>query len=616
LIKFGVLTAQGDNMPRIFLSSKFLFLLPFTFLSTFPSPMLAAGFEGQVLSTDKSPVVGAMVTARFGSPFQERTVFTDEEGRYQIGGLSGKTDHKFRVRRIGWHDIREQHESAAGQENAVINFNMTRHTDAAEVAAQLPANHWYALVLEQIDDEYEREQLVRQCTYCHQQGSEATRVYRNPEEWHKVLALMARMGGGLDMDFRKKIPDLFNTAYDPKTAVPRLTEGFQDPGFSPPPNEIVRRSVIDEYELGGRSSMQHDMIVHTDGTIYSVDMTTDTLFHLDPAVEGGARETFHIPSNDLPLGGNLASGALPSNTDMRVGPHSLQVGEDGALWITLAVGNKLARFDVDEKNFTIEELPEGIYPHTLRIDGKGRIWYTIAVSNHVGMFDPRTGQHEIIRVPARSFGEEVVLRLLPTVIWLSQYIDMDLGGGEGSSLPVPYGIDFAPDGGVWFSQLNAHRIGHIDPDTFEITMIDTPFTAPRRMRFDSKGKLWIPGFSSNLISRYDIDSGEFEHFEIPVEPLGTETPYALNVDLSTDDVWICGTNSDSLIRFQQASEEFTIYPLPTRVTYTRDIDFAADGSVWTSNSNAPAWQIETGVPRVIHLDVNGSMKVPLVSSAR
>jgi len=207
----------------------------------------------------------------------------------------------------------------------------------------------------------------------------------------------------------------------------------------------------------------------------------------------------------------------------------------------------------------------------------------------------------VVRLPARSFGEEVALRLLPFVFWLSQHVDLDLGGGEGGGLPVPYGVDIAPNGDVWFSQLNAHRIGRIDPETLEVTMIDTPFTAPRRMRFDSKGNLWIPGFSSNLLSRFDPQTLEFKNFELPIEPLGSETPYSLNVDLSTDTVWICGTNSDTLISFDSAAEEFTVYPLPTRSTYTRDIDFDRDGAVWTSNSNAPAWQIETGVPRVLRL---------------
>jgi streptogramin lyase len=70
----------------------------------------------------------------------------------------------------------------------------------------------------------------------------------------------------------------------------------------------------------------------------------------------------------------------------------------------------------------------------------------------------------------------------------------------------------------------------------------------------------------------------------------------------TGAVWICGTNSDTLIRFEPESETFTVYPLPTRVTYTREIDFDAQGRIWTSNSNQPAWQIEGGMPRVLRLD--------------
>jgi streptogramin lyase len=232
------------------------------------------------------------------------------------------------------------------------------------------------------------------------------------------------------------------------------------------------------------------------------------------------------------------------------------------------------------------------------------------------VYDPKSGQHELIRLPARDFGEEVMLRMLPIALWLGQWFDLsELGStSEGIDVPFPYGIDIAPDGGIWFSQLNAHRIGRIDPDTFEVKIIDTPFKAPRRMRFDSKGKLWIPGFSSSLISKFDPDTGEFEQIKLPDELLGAEAPYTLNVDLKTDDVWVCATNSDSLIRYQQDDGKFTIYPLPTRVTYTREIGFSNDGSIWSSNSNAPAWQIETGIPRIIRLNVDGQINVQQVSS--
>jgi hypothetical protein len=62
---------------------------------------------------------------------------------------------------------------------------------------------------------------------------------------------------------------------------------------------------------------------------------------------------------------------------------------------------------------------------------------------------------------------------------------------------------------------------------------------------------------------------------------------------------------------EQIRAAFTVYPLPTRVTYTREIDFDALGRVWTSNSNSPAWQIEDGQPRVLRLDPD-----PAASAAR
>ena len=91
-------------------------------------------------------------------------------------------------------------------------------------------------------------------------------------------------------------------------------------------------------------------------------------------------------------------------------------------------------------------------------------------------------------------------------------------------------------------------------------------------------------------------------------------PVRLNVDRTNDTVWICGTNSDTLIRFEPDAERFTVYPLPTRVTYTREIDFDAEGRVWTSNSNAPTWQIEGGVARVLRLDPDGGLQAPAAAA--
>jgi streptogramin lyase len=284
--------------------------------------------------------------------------------------------------------------------------------------------------------------------------------------------------------------------------------------------------------------------------------------------------------------------------------------------VTLSIGNKIGIFDLKSQKWELIDQASGLYPHTLRFDQKGRAWYTLAGSNQVAMIDPKTLEQRTIRLPARTyvqaFASRFALPLIRSARWFGapETVSEDLMG------PVPYGIDIAPDGGVWFSQLNIRRIGRIDPDTETYEMFDTPFPAPRRLRFDSKGNLWIPGFSAGLLARFDPKTREFKTWDLPTQPKGTETPYAVNVDRKTDTVWICGTNSDTLIRFDLKTETFTIYPMPTRVTYTREIDFDNDGGVWTSNSNHPGWQIETAVPQIIRLRESAGPSAGTVTAQR
>jgi len=570
-----------------------------------PSIAGARSFQGRVASSAGQPIVGAMVTIQSGDPSHSLTVFSDERGHFATPELVSPPPYVVRARRIGWRDLR-----LTGQPAPVAAFDLTleRETDPSAVAAQLPANRWYRLVLDRIDDPDQREELKRQCTFCHQQGSWATRRTREPEEWRKIVALMGRMGGMVGRNLRESIPTVFNEAYAPENAVPQLTAGMGKPGFAPPPPPRVRAAVIEEWELGGRASMQHDVVFHRgEGRLYSVDMAQDLLYRVDPSVPGGDRQSWPIPNDGLPRGGVFRSKSRPEmpNTNSHVGPHSLQVAPDGRVWITLASGNRLAGFDPETETWQIHRLEDGYYPHTLRFDARGRIWYTLAASNHIGMFDPATGTGREVRLPSPTFGQDLTMRLLPVFLWIGRHVDIrDLAANtEGATtMPVPYGIDVAPDGGIWFSQLNVHRIGRMDPDDFSIEMLETPFPAPRRLRFDSKGTLWIPSFSDSKIASFDIETRAFREWPIDMPDAVGETPYALHVDRRTDDIWICGTNSDSLIRFEPPLERFTVFPLPTRVTYTREIDFDLRGRVWTSNSNAPAWQIEGGMPRVIRLD--------------
>ena len=560
-------------------------------------PAAGAGLAGRVTDDAGTPVVGALVTARDLGLARETTVYADADGRFALAGLEPGTHH-VRARRPGYRDATAVVAMSAAPAPPLA-LVAARETDPRELAWQLPANRWFPLVVARLPDDAAREEVRRQCTFCHQQGSWATRVPRDPEQWRKLFALMARMGGVLSTRTRMALLDAFNAGYSEDSWLPALGEHFTPPAA---PADGTAHAVVTEWDVGTLGSMQHDLAVHPDGHVYAVDMTQDKLYRLDPRT--GERRTFDIPRGDAPLGGAFATRQpIPANADAHVGPHSIQVAPDGAVWMTLALGNAIARFDPASERFDVVPQEDGLYPHTLRFDARGRVWYTLAISNQVGMYDPRTRTRRTFRLPARTWGETFAVRAVPWVLWLGRWIDFDAErAGDGPQLPIPYGIDVAPDGGIWFSQLNEQRIGRLDPESGDIQLIDTPFAAPRRLRFDSQGRLWIPGFSSGVLSRFDPATNAFKTWDLPIEPRGSETPYALNVDRRTDTVWICGTQSDTLIRFEPTSERFTVFPLPTRVTYTREIDFDASGAVWTSNSNLPAWQIEGAVPKLIRLE--------------
>ena len=579
--------------------------------ATTAPPLVGGFFYGKVMDGEK-PVQGAMVTLFHGDPVHSLTIFADEQGRYLSPRLPWPDGYKIRVRRAGWRDVvlEDQKPHPAGSWTAVT---MERIADSAEMIQQLPSNYWMALVLDEMQGN--REHLLEfkmQCTYCHQQGSPITsRRQFNREQWVAIIHDMGGRSAILTKDLRDKLPDYFLKAYDNKNIMAKLPQYNKENGPLPVPDALARHAVIEEWDLGGPTSSQHDMMVyHPDGSIWSVDGPLDALhkisFMNNP---DGDRKTYHIPRGNHQPGGIYHKMSVDPKDDY-LGAHSLQTAPNGDIWLTLASGNQLAGFNPKTEKWDMVDLQEGINPHTLRFDKKGRIWYTITATNHVGMYNPTTREHRYIRLPADSWLTEILLRITPFLIEHADWFNLreQSAKADGVSMPMPYGIDINPiDGSVWYSQLNMSHIGRIDPETLEITSIKTPFITPRRLRFDAHGGLWVPSYAEGSLHLFDTQSMQWKkRWDIPVQPAGSEVPYAVFVDQQTDDVWITGTQSDSLIRFAPATEQWTFYPLPTRVTYTRELDMDKNGGVWTSHSSYPAWHVESGVPKVTRLMPNAA----------
>ena len=553
----------------------------------------SATLTGSVLDQNQEHLGHAQVTLRHTELAKSVTVYTDANGQYEIE-LSDSGNYDLRARRLGYNSLTETAIQVSNDANLQRDITL-KAVDKALWIHELPASDWFARV--EFSSPELRGQFAIQCAMCHQQGASTTRLSRSTEEWHKLFNMMGEYGAVMNQTLFDEAPQALNKAYD-------FSQLNLD-SFPDKPLEKYSSNVeITEWEVGHQTAFLHDMVVGENGMIYSVDWINDKLYGLNPSTN--AISEWAVPTGDLGPGGILGilseRGRRYMHHTPTVAPHSLQMGPDGKIWITLSVGKGLASFDPKTEQFETFDHPDRVkYPHTLRFDEQGNIWYTVSMTNHLGKFEPQNENFTIYDLPTRNFTQWALARSMGLMVWASNAFGFKPQAvvADPEMNPVPYGIDITPDGKVWFSQFNNRRIGSIDPTTEEITMVDTPFSGPRRMRADSQGQLWIPSYNSGSFYRYRPQDNTFKEYKVPTGK--GDMVYALAIDPRDDSVWLCGTNSDSMIHFNPSNENFEVYQLPTRVSFTRELEVDEHGNVWTSTSNMPFYQVEGMRGKIIRL---------------
>jgi len=575
----------------------------------------ARGIEFQVREPDGTPVATAMVTRTFvegarhdtsdnGYPAEgtvnrarpEVSRFSDAEGRVSFEDTGEFVS--IRVRKPGYRDTRLT--SIRGSETPVLV--LARESDPLQLAESKPANLWLSL-LDFDGDSAAREHFLRHCAFCHQQASSFMRGEREPSDWREVIRRMNRYGAQLAAEFEPPLAAYLSRRYR------ELREHHERVPDFEPWGEGLSALEVTEWAIGDAFSQMHDLILHPNGMVYVGDNLMDRIYEIDPL--SGEYRVYKVPhAADARIGGILGNRfeAGYPKVENYLGVHSFGLSPtDGHIFITPSMQQSLLEFDPVTKQFTEWKMKEGFYPHTVRVDHEDRVWFTLALSSQVAMFDRQSRTFRYFDLPPRGMKERLML-------WITQW---RLGMGDvskppdydwdNSGFPMPYGIDIAPDGTVWVARLYADDIARIDPQTGEVEMIETPFAAPRRLRCDAEGNPWIVGFSSGLIARYDATRRKFDTWPLPVE---SETPYALNVDRARRVVWVNGNQSDTVLRFDIATESWRVVPLSRYRSFTRDIEIGEDGTIFTTNSNFPGWQIEDGKPTLIRISHSASPYTP------
>lgn len=575
-----------------------------------PSPALALDLRLLAADGRALPLVMATVTPQQPAPVDRsdngyaqpgalqtadvwHSVFADAQGRLHVDLPAGGQKYHVRLRRPGLTDLLLRDVTANSAQDVV----MREESDAQARAAAKPANVWAAAVRVGTPDQDKHFRM--QCGFCHQQGAALIRAEHTPEQWRATITRMIGYGSRLATSLQDLAPERLQVGYADLRAHPeKLAEPM-------PWQDTLAQARIDEWPMGDAMSQMHDMLVHDNGLVYLGDNLQDRLYEIDPT--NGHFTVYKLPrERDDTLGGLFAArlARFPKH-DSYLALHSLAVSaKDGHVFLTPSVQRRIVEFDPKSKQFTVHHLKDGLYPHTIRIDARDRVWFTLALSNQIGMIDRATGEQSFVDLPTRSLGEAFTVRILPLMFKLAT-LGLPLAAlpidDRASGTPLPYGLDLTPDGVVWATRLHANDLVRVDPVTLAPTLIAFPALGPRRLRSDAVGNVWITAFAESAILRYDPKTGAFARFDMPTLPKGSDTPYALNVDRERGIVWVTGSASDTLNALDIASGRWSVFPMPRRMTFTRDVEIARDGSVFTANGAFPAWHIEGAQPTLIRI---------------
>jgi cysteine-rich repeat protein len=500
-------------------------------------PERSALLRGVVTGPGGAPLSGVLLTAFDDTRLESVSVFSQEDGHYVFPRLRPAT-YRLRARLIGYEDGLASNVKLKAHGSALRSFSLSTTDDTND---QVPGSQLFGLLLPKFPNETVRGDFTLSCGNCHQIAGPRFLEDKTTDEWSQVVTKMMSFLPPYHQETRDLMLPLLLDTYGPNATIPKVP-------VPPPPSGEVLKTTLYEYGLGDDTTRPgcHDLELGEDGVVYA----ESGVRWIDPRT--GERGIY-------PMDG---------------GGHSLQRDGDGNFWITQNDNDRLAKLDVHTGQFTYYPLPkigddQGSYPHTLRFDAQGKIWFTLTKSNHVGRFDPTTAEFTYYRLPTADPAE------------------------TGLSIPVPYGCDVAPDGTVWWSQLFGQRIGTVNPTTGEVTAWKPPFYGPRRLRVGADGIVWVPGYGSGVLGRFDPTIERWKTYELPTGLSGppgfgkSDQPYALHANRQDGKVWITGSDSDSLIRFDPEKESFTVFPLPTRGSYTREIVFDPDNNSWTCTSNEP-----------------------------
>ena len=397
-----------------------------------------------------------------------------------------------------------------------------------------------------------RDIMLRSCFGCHGPAGFHRRGPRNQRGWRAAVDRMFDIDGRV-ANMAPGVPQVTHdlVSVEEKELIIQYLTSLFGPGSEPRDLELdplvrdeeaLSEAVYIEYELNRGPQRLLANGAPPRGSIHSVFASL-----VEPGViwvsGNGSNSIIRLDSRDPDYEGRTTEYWIDNPENINVTPHGIVEHRGRVYWVELT-GDHFGELDPATGEITRYPMPtKGAGPHSVWVDSRGSFWYTyFASAGRIGRFD----------LAARDFTE-----------W------EPLAGFSG------YGIVVDRQDRVWAVGLHTPAIFMYNQET--AAWRSYPLANPaRRPAIDTNGKIWAAHYFGNAISKIDPVTSTVTEYTLPLKD---GNPYDVWPD-ADDNLWVENGIYNSLVRFDQATNEFTYFPFPELAAHTPKLDRDAEGTLW------------------------------------
>jgi len=289
------------------------------------------------------------------------------------------------------------------------------------------------------------------------------------------------------------------------------------------------------------------------------------------------------------------------------------IDHEGHIWFGEMGHNLLAVFDPHSQKFQQFTPPHG----RSGIMGVGvasddTIWFAEQYANYIGHYFPATSQFQTyplpnLTVPDPGFpGKTLTLPSAPNDLVLDQQGNvwftelnanalghLDIRSGQIQQYPLlttkttqalnPYGITIDPQGTIWFTGASTNHIGRLNPKTGQISYVSMQGSTTPLMEIaaDTQGIIWATSFSSGLLLSFNPKTATFTPYYAP----SSGGLYGITITPGGQ-IWVTITAANAIANLDPTANHFIEYAIPSSGSLPLGVVMGANDSLWFTEAGS------------------------------